>query len=332
MSVTLTLQTYTGTIYTDADNWAFDSHYDSSSHFEYYFINLDDNNEYDIHAGSDISTSIYVYSGVDTSLPNLGLTYDQGITGNAFIDDWTPPSDGTYTIAVFHEASSSNSYNYVSVYEDVQSTTTTSSSGYVYGSSSAELLTGSSGDDIMRAYSGLDTISSGAGSDIVYGNLGSDLIIGGDGSDTLYGGQNDGPAGSDGLSREGTETISGGAGSDIIYGNMGGDRVLGGTGADMIFGGQDSDTLSGGSDNDYLYGNLGNDVLSGGSGADTFAPGAGADQITDFSVADSDRIQLSGSLSSQFQSGDNAVVTTSSGNTVTIVGVNIADLSDSVFI
>ncbi|MFN7229800.1 MAG: calcium-binding protein, partial [Synechococcaceae cyanobacterium] len=74
--------------------------------------------------------------------------------------------------------------------------------------------------------------------------------------------------------------------------------ISGNNGANRLTGTAFADTLSGNGGNDTLNGGGGDDVLTGGSGADVFrfstTPDAGSsgDQITDFSVAAGDRIQL----------------------------------------
>lgn len=52
-----------------------------------------------------------------------------------------------------------------------------------------------------------------------------------------------------------------------------------------------------GINNDYIRAGLGNDTITGGTGADTFAFGSpieGIDTITDFSIEQGDKIQISG--------------------------------------
>ncbi|MCW5731889.1 MAG: type I secretion C-terminal target domain-containing protein, partial [Alphaproteobacteria bacterium] len=75
-----------------------------------------------------------------------------------------------------------------------------------------------------------------------------------------------------------------------------------GTGADTILGGAGNDTLVGAGGADRLTGDAGHDRLEGGAGADTMTGGTGADtfviegdapdQITDFSRAQGDRLDL----------------------------------------
>lgn len=104
------------------------------------------------------------------------------------------------------------------------------------------------------------------------------------------------------------------------------------------------DTLTGSSKADVLDGGAGNDLLTGGAAADTFkfASGGGNDQITDFSIAGSDVIDLSGltevasftALMNSFisQVGANAVIDNGNGDTLILQNINIGDLTAGQFI
>lgn len=96
----------------------------------------------------------------------------------------------------------------------------------------------------------------------------------------------------------GNDTISGGAGNDTMEGGPGSDRLLGGLGADLIRGGSEADVLDGGSGNDTLIGGNQADVLTGGLGADVFRfnDAGGADRVTDFRLAERDRLAFDDGL------------------------------------
>ena len=92
----------------------------------------------------------------------------------------------------------------------------------------------------------------------------------------------------------------------LINGTTGNDTLLGGAGADQLSGGAGNDSLSGGAGNDLLLAGTGTDTMTGGLGADTFkfvvgdATNNGANvtkTITDFSIAQGDKIDLSNLLS-----------------------------------
>lgn len=125
----------------------------------------------------------------------------------------------------------------------------------------------------------------------IVGNAGNDTFTMGDGADVAVGGRD-------------SDKISGEAGNDILNGNAGNDRLDGGDGNDTLNGGRDNDIIIGGLGNDLISGDAGQDFLTGGGGADTFvltnnadnvaATAALADVITDFSIADADKIKLVG--------------------------------------
>ncbi|MGC9505685.1 calcium-binding protein [Baaleninema sp.] len=140
------------------------------------------------------------------------------------------------------------------------------------------------------AFGGNDTFTGTAGNDVpLVGNQGNDTFNMGDGDDVAVGGAD-------------ADVLNGEGGNDILNGNRGNDVVNGGDGNDILNGGADDDVLNGGAGQDTLSGDLGRDFLTGGANADTFvltsstatATAAEADVITDFSVAEADRIQLQG--------------------------------------
>ncbi len=77
--------------------------------------------------------------------------------------------------------------------------------------------------------------------------------------------------------------------------------------ANVLTGNAGNNVLFGGDGNDTLIGGLGNDTLTGGSGADIFAydaydtTGAQYDVITDFSIAEGDRISLGATGPASFE-------------------------------
>lgn len=126
------------------------------------------------------------------------------------------------------------------------------------------------------------------------------------GADRLQGG----PAGEVITARGGDDVIDGGGGGDTIRAGRGNDRVLGGRGADWLSGDRDDD------------------VITGGPGADVFhsSADAGLDEITDFSPAEGDRVQLdAGTKRTIRQVGADVVVEMAQGRVV-LRGVTLADL------
>ena len=94
--------------------------------------------------------------------------------------------------------------------------------------------------------------------------------------------------------------INGTVNADNLLGTAANDTINGLAGNDTINGAAGNDAINGGAGNDDLNGGTGVDALTGGTGADTFrfdANGpANSDQITDFNIAEGDRIALAASV------------------------------------
>ncbi len=128
-----------------------------------------------------------------------------------------------------------------------------------------------------------------------------------------------------------TGSTLGGWVDEWIHAQGGNDVVVAGTGADQVFGEAGNDTLSGDAGDDVLVGGANDDVLSGGTGADTFVflAGDGRDRITDFGLAEGDRIALSTAIAADFatvsaravQSGADTVLKFDGGTEITLVNV-----------
>ncbi|RAK50992.1 calcium-binding protein [Phenylobacterium deserti] len=173
---------------------------------------------------------------------------------------------------------------------------------------------------LVSGYDGNDTMQGGAGFEFFNGNQGDDVIDGGSGGgDWLVGGK-------------GADRITAHAGSGVLYGNIGADTLNGGSGAETIRGGQDDDVLLGGGGADWLSGDRGSDTITGGAGADIFhqSAGAGLDRITDFNLAEGDRIQLDlGQVYSVSQVGADTVIDLGGGDQMVLAGVSQASLTGS---
>ncbi|MDF1790958.1 MAG: DUF4347 domain-containing protein [Thalassobaculaceae bacterium] len=220
----------------------------------------------------------------------------------------------------------------------------------LYGGDGNDTIGSGSGNDALFGDGGLDTVFGGSGNDtvwggadgdVVYGNTENDVVYGNQSNDTLYGGQNE-------------DSVYGGQDADVVYGNLADDLVYGNNGNDTMYGGQQNDALYGGQGDDVIFGNLdadrligglGNDTMAGGSGQDTFVIGndAGNDVISDFSGAESDRIEITANLNSTSidtfaelaaaatDTGGTVVFDLGSGNTLTLVGVTTAELQSDWF-
>ncbi len=87
---------------------------------------------------------------------------------------------------------------------------------------------------------------------------------------------------------------TGSASGDSLSGNAGNNQLSGLGGNDALQGNGGNDTLSGGAGADRLNGGAGNDILTGDGDADTFiyAKAGRNDHVTDFTLAQGDRINL----------------------------------------
>ena len=96
----------------------------------------------------------------------------------------------------------------------------------------------------------------------------------------------------------GALNASGNAAGNALTGNAAANVLLGYGGADVLIGAAGVDTMKGGMANDRLNGGKGADVMNGGLGLDRFifTTGDGNDQITDFKVAEGDRLLLDDAL------------------------------------
>jgi len=121
-----------------------------------------------------------------------------------------------------------------------------------------------------------------------------------------------------------------------MYGEWGKDTMHGNAGNDFLFGNQNDDTL---------IGDTGNDMMTGGDGADTFVFSAnqGEDFITDFSVAQGDRISIASGTNgvttaaqalahAHTDSSGNAVVDFGGTNYVMLIGVAASMLTTNSFV
>ena len=205
----------------------------------------------------------------------------------------------------------------------------------VTGNGEDNLITSTGGADTVSAGAGSDTVVAGEQRDVLHGNVGNDSIAAGAGDDIAYGGQgNDvlqGNTGEDMLfGDKGADTVFGGQGADTIQGGQGDDYISGDLGDDIARGGQGDDVLFGRDGNDFLSGDLGSDTLTGGAGADTFHSfaGAGIDLVTDFNLAEGDRIVLeSGTSYTVNQVGADVHIDMAGDGRLILAGVQLSSLT-----
>ena len=127
--------------------------------------------------------------------------------------------------------------------------------------------------------------------------------------------------------------------TDILNGGAAADTLNGGAGDDELDGGDGADILDGGTGDDFLTGGAGTDVLNfgDGTGADF-----GDDEVTDFSFADGDSINVDAAVGFDpttvvvSDDGTNTVLDFGFG-TITLDGItggatpfmSIADINDA---
>lgn len=203
------------------------------------------------------------------------------------------------------------------------------------GNSAANRLEGRDGNDRLSGREGDDSLDGGSGSDYLRGDAGNDLLTGGaefddlngnSGNDTVSGGTGDDWV----VGGKDNDLLEGGEGADLVLGNLGDDWLDGGDGDDVMRGGQANDTLLGQAGNDWLSGDRGDDTLTGGAGADIFHSfgDAGIDQVTDFNLAEGDRVLLDpGSEWSVSQVGQDVVILIGGGAQVILMGVALNTLT-----
>lgn len=181
------------------------------------------------------------------------------------------------------------------------------------GGAGGDTIEGGAGLDFLRGEEGADSITGGAGFDDAHGNMGDDTVHGGEGDDWVVGGKDQ-------------DQLFGDAGFDIVYGNLGDDVCDGGEGTDWVRGGQGNDVVRGGGGADWLWGDRGDDTISGGAGADDFhlQPGCALDLVTDFSLADGDRVLVDGAASYTISiSGADTIIDLGGGDRMVLVGVQL---------
>lgn len=206
----------------------------------------------------------------------------------------------------------------------------------------ANTLFGNGGDDRIEVqgsganlvYAGVgadEVVITGSGSNTVYGGTGAgDVVtIRGDGNNVVYGGSFNGDAadGADVIRIEGN-------GSNTVYANGGDDTVVViGTGSNSVFGGYGNDTILGGSGSDRIVGGPDANVLAGGAGADRFVVGAGeVDFVTDFNLAEGDRIETGGQAYTVSQTADGyAGIALADGSFIVLQGVTAGSVTGDFF-
>jgi Ca2+-binding RTX toxin-like protein len=232
-------------------------------------------------------------------------------------------------------------------------------------------LLGNALSNQIQGGDGNDSIVGGGGNDTLNGGAGNDMLDGGTGNDSMTGGAGDDSyvvnAAADvvvELADEGTDTVQSallnytlgdnvenlvllGAATRHGTGNTADNVLTGNNGANLLQGMDGNDTLIGNGGNDTLIGGAGNDTMSGGTGNDIFRffNGFGQDVINGFDANPAngqDLLNISplGITAGNF--GANVLISDDAGNTlisftgitdtITLVGVNAATVTQQDFI
>jgi len=207
---------------------------------------------------------------------------------------------------LFQNSALSGAHNFGSAADTIYSSQVYYQNISTGGGDDRVLLQGINGYNFtIKLGSGNDYLDSGNGNDLIYGGSGDDKIWGGRGDDVVYGGSGNDRIDEDNVYAS-NDTFYGGSGNDWIEGDKGDDKLWGGVDNDTLWGQEGADELHGGYGSDMLNGGRGRDILTGDAGTDTFAFGDwgslssginptsryNPDQITDFSKAEGDKIDL----------------------------------------
>jgi Ca2+-binding RTX toxin-like protein len=185
------------------------------------------------------------------------------------------------------------------------------------GTAANDVLKGGTGNDVLDGQGGNDYLTGGAGADRMTGGLGDDYFVVDNAGDVIVE-----QAGQGGDSVE--AWISWTLGANLEYLNLKGTAAINATGNAL------ANVLRGNDAANVMEGAGGNDVLIGGGGADsfTFRPGSGQDRINDY-VDGTDHLDFYGFGSSRptmTQVGADTVLTFSTGETITLVGVQMSTI------
>ena len=213
------------------------------------------------------------------------------------------------------------------------------------GNAAANLIISGAGNDRLTGAAGNDQLRGLAGNDSLYGGDGVDTLMGGAGADRL-----DGGAGSDWasyLQATGAVNADQIAGRSALQGEAVGDvyvsieNLQGGAYNDTLRGDDGANQLRGEAGNDRFWARGGNDTMPGGAGADVFAfeRGYKADRITDFQN-DVDEIffskmgftSVAQAMSFATQSGANVVFNFGNGDSLTVLNMTLANLTDDIIL
>ncbi len=239
------------------------------------------------------------------------------------LEAYPRPSGGIGSAGLWNDVNERNSLSFVIEYDEMR------------GTDASETIQAGAGADTVRGLAGDDTISGGGGLDYLRGDEGNDSLVGGSGFDDANGNMGNDTvstgAGEDYcVGGKDNDSLSGGADYDLVYGNLGDDTCNGDDGDDIVRGGQGNDVVNGGNGNDFVSGDKGDDTMTGGAGADVFHTfgEAGIDRVTDFNLAQGDRVQLDpGTVFTLSQVGADTVINMTGGGQMTLLGIQLSSLT-----
>jgi Ca2+-binding RTX toxin-like protein len=234
----------------------------------------------------------------------------------------------------------------------------------LFGGADADLIKGGEGDDAAEGGDGNDTMLGDAGNDVLFGNGGDDSLAGGAGNDTIWAGeQNDvleGGAGTDQLNGEagddtftlstgfGADTITGGESAETVGDTLNLNGLAGAVRVDLTAYDPEAGTVTQGGDS-AQFSQIENIVLGAAVETIVLADGSGGDTIKGFTLptlqgggiyAGVDQLDVSGlhdALGNPVNVNDvtvgndgngNAVLTFPNGESLTLVGVTPAQVSN----
>ena len=204
------------------------------------------------------------------------------------------------------------------------------------GNDRANMLVGNATDNRLDGGAGADILRGGAGDDLYVVDRSSDRILeaSGGGRDLVHSAAAAYTLASqveDGRLLAGGQSLTGNGLANTLTGNAAANRIDGAGGHDVIQSGGGADRLTGGT---------GQDTLTGGGGPDVFvfATGDGRDVITDFAArgAGHDILDLRGLITvtsfadlvaNHLSEGAGDVTLRAGGDTITLQGVQLEDLS-----
>jgi Ca2+-binding RTX toxin-like protein len=260
----------------------------------------------DVLIGNDGVNRLHGLKGDDRFMGGGGADYLEGYEGRDTADYSDSTASVTVNLATGRGFGGTAEGDVLKTIEDLLGS---AQNDTLIGSDDANYLYGAGGDDLLKGAGGADTLEGVGGNDTLKGGGGADLLIGGTGINTA---SYFGSAGGVFVSLNDNIAAYGDAEGDRLY-NI--DNLTGSIHADNLWGNHWSNVINGGDGNDSLKGYGGADTLVGGQGADQFIWNSTSetgvtiptmDLISDFDVAQGDRINLSAVDANVFASGNQA--------------------------